>query len=115
MVTKPRVKNTRKRYPGERGKGKYGKEIKEAVYRAFNDPKVGAHKYLVDLAASHPAVFCGLLGKVIPAELHVSGSVLIDLGKAMLEADKRLKTHNDNAAPMIDITPEPKALETKDT
>ena len=89
---------------GKRGKGKFTKDIKEAVYRAFNDPRVGAHEYLVGLSESHPAVFCGLIGKVIPAEINVTGSVLIDLGHAMQAAEQRLQAPDDT--PIIDVTPD---------
>lgn len=114
MSNEPNTKSTQTHRNPPRGPGKYGKEIKEAIYRAFHNPAVGADKYLVKLANENPAVFCGLLGKIVPAELVVSGSVLVDIGQAMIDAEQRQKLHNDTTAPMIDITPEPKVLETKD-
>ena len=114
MTENPNAKSTQTRRNPPRGPGKYGKEIKEAIYRAFHNPEVGGDKYLVRLANENPAIFCALLGKIVPAELVVSGSVLVDIGQAMLDAEQRQRLHNATSAPMIDITPEAKTLETKD-
>jgi hypothetical protein len=44
-------------------------DVKSAIVAAFNE--VGGSAYLIDLAKDHPAVFCSLLGKVVPAEKHI--------------------------------------------
>lgn len=60
--------------PGERRGGrkagspnKLSTAVKDAIVRAFNE--AGGHKYLKTIAATHPAVFCQLVGKIIPLEV----------------------------------------------
>jgi len=75
-------------------------DVKEALIRAFY--KGGSEKYLLNLMFQHPSVFASLLGKLIPVE--VSAQInhnLIDLGAAMIEAQKRTEQKQ-----MIDITPD---------
>lgn len=43
---------------------KLNASVKEAILEAFND--VGGPKYLVKVANENPAVFCQLVGKVLP-------------------------------------------------
>lgn len=42
-------------------------QVKEAILAAFET--VGGEAYLVDVARENQAVFCNLLGKVIPKEM----------------------------------------------
>ena len=60
--------------PGERRGGrkagtpnKLSADVKDAIMRAFAD--AGGHKYLSGIAVSHPAVFCQLVGKILPLEV----------------------------------------------
>jgi hypothetical protein len=48
--------------------------IRDAVMMAFD--AVGGQKYLVRIANEQPAVFCTLLGKILPHELATSGGAL---------------------------------------
>jgi hypothetical protein len=48
--------------------------IRNAVMMAFD--AVGGQKYLVRIANEQPAVFCTLLGKILPHELATSGGAL---------------------------------------
>ena len=98
--------------PMGRPKGSQNKttlEIKKAMARAFH--RAGGDEYLYKLSQTDKPLFCMLLAKVIPAELQVSGSVLIDIGTAMQQAEQRLTQHT--ATPIIDISPNP--LINKDT
>ncbi len=59
---------------GNRGKGrpkgasnKLTIELKSAILGALQE--VGGQKYLVGVAEEHPAVFCALIGKLVPAEV----------------------------------------------
>ena len=66
-------------------------------------------EYLFKLSSSDKPLFCMLLAKIIPAELNVSGTVLIDIGQAMLEAESRQKqlqaTRSDEGGDIIDVKP----------
>lgn len=44
--------------------------LQEALRRAHKDGAVG---YFKELAKSQPAVFCGLIGKIIPAAVELTG------------------------------------------
>jgi hypothetical protein len=48
-------------------------DVKSPSVAAFNE--VGGSAYLVRLAEDNPAVFCSLLGKVVPAEKHIEANV----------------------------------------
>ena len=66
--------------PRGRPKGSPNKlhtEIKAAIVEAFE--KAGGVGYLVGIAKKHPAVFCALLGKVLPLQLNVAKTVTHNL------------------------------------
>jgi hypothetical protein len=46
-------------------------QIRELIVQALDE--VGGAQYLADLAKSHPAAFCGLLGRVIPLQVTGEG------------------------------------------
>ena len=46
---------------------KIGAEVRAAILDAF--VQVGGSSYLVRVANEHPAVFCTLLGKILPTEM----------------------------------------------
>lgn len=48
-------------------------DIKAAIETAFH--QVGGPDYLIGVAGTDPAVFCGLLGKILPTQLQHSGGV----------------------------------------
>jgi len=54
-------------------------QIRELIVQALDE--VGGADYLAGLARSHPAAFCGLIGKIIPADvkatLQVSGGLVL--------------------------------------
>jgi hypothetical protein len=55
---------------GGRKKGtpnKLNASVKEAIVNAFHE--VGGAKYLVGVAKENPAVFCQLVGKVLPLQV----------------------------------------------
>ena len=102
-----------KNMPRPKGsKNKATIKIKTALTNAFE--KAGGEKYLLKVAKNDPKTFCGLLAKIVPSELHLSGTVLIDIGQAMVEADSRKKQLEATRPPLIDVTPIPKALKDKD-
>ena len=58
---------------GGRKKGSLNKvtvEVKGAILQAFDN--VGGAKYLTKVAEENPAVFCTLLGKVLPMDITTS-------------------------------------------
>ncbi len=71
--------------------------VKDALNAAFNN--VGGSKYLERRAEDNPKAFMGLLGKVIPAEIHADINVIhtVDIRGALAEARSRAITYeNDN-------------------
>lgn len=48
-------------------RNKLTQDVKSAIESAFQE--VGGHSYLVGIAKENPAVFCVLLGKVLPREI----------------------------------------------
>ena len=77
--------------------------IKDKLEHAFNTVNGPANAGLIALAADHPAIFYGLVSKLIPVQasvaLHLGGG--IDLGAAMLQAQQRVERLNA----LKDITP----------
>lgn len=70
-------------------KGKPNKvtaDLKTAILNAFE--KVGGVSYLEKVAAETPAVFCQLLGKVLPTQ--ITGAIDLALGSRIEEARKRV-------------------------
>jgi len=69
-------------------------EIKDGILEAFE--QVGGVDYLVEVARRDPQTFCRLLAAIIPSE--IKASVTLDLGQAMIDANRRLATieHNDD-------------------
>jgi hypothetical protein len=49
-------------------KNKLGLQVKAAVMAAFD--QVGGVEYLANVARDNPQVFCTLLGRIIPTEIH---------------------------------------------
>ena len=85
-----------------RGKNKATLKIKNCITEAFENS--GGTKYLERVAKKDYKTFCGLLAKIVPAELNVSGSVLIDLGTAMQEAEARTLELEASRHKVIDVT-----------
>jgi hypothetical protein len=112
MTETKSVEKPAKRPNGARGPGKFNQDMKEAIYRAFHE--LGGKEYLVSVGKEDPRTFLGLVAKVIPAELQVTGQVAIDLGLAMLQAEQRLNDMRTIDA--LDVTLEqPNTLITNDT
>lgn len=67
-------------------------EIKASILQAFQ--QVGGVDYLVEIAKRDPPTFCRLLAQVLPTEIkaEINSTHRIDLGQAMLEANRRLAT-----------------------
>lgn len=55
---------------------KLNASVKAAIEQAFD--KVGGATYLERIARDEPAVFCQLLGKVLPTQLEHSGVIMSD-------------------------------------
>lgn len=79
---------------GNRGKGrkkgvpnKVTAAVKDAVLGALNE--VGGQAYLVRIARKNPAVFCVLLGRLIPTEVKssLSGTVRLQLVEEIVDGD----------------------------
>jgi hypothetical protein len=73
------VKGQKKPNQGKRGPDKVTKEIKEMIRQALDE--AGGIEYLSGVATSHPAAFCALISKIIPADvkatLKVSGGLVL--------------------------------------
>jgi hypothetical protein len=67
-------------------------EIKGCILKAFQ--QAGGVEYLVQLSKVDPPTFCRLLAAVIPSEIKadIRTTHSLDLGRAMIEANQRLKT-----------------------
>lgn len=68
----PKTANPTTFKPGNAGRpkgsaNKVTRDLKEAILRAFET--VGGESYLATVAADNPAVFCTLLGKVLPTQI----------------------------------------------
>lgn len=65
-------------------------EIKDGILEAFE--QAGGVDYLVELAKVDPPTFCRLLIAIIPSEIKASVTTThtLDLGQAMLDANRRL-------------------------
>ena len=96
MEEKPVKKRTRPAGAGRKpGKPKTGgrkagtpnkvtRELKEAILNAFAE--VGGEKYLVTVAKKQPAIFCQLLGKVLPTQITgANGKELFPPGSFVVE------------------------------
>ncbi len=58
--------------PAGRPRGAVNKvnaQVKQALYEAFEE--AGGQEYLVRIAQEQPAVFCRMLGRLIPGELKI--------------------------------------------
>ena len=64
---------------GKRGPNKATAELKDMIRSALDE--AGGVEYLQSVAQSHPAAFCALIGKIIPADvkatLQVSGGLVL--------------------------------------
>ena len=67
-------------------------EIKDGILEAFE--QAGGVDYLVEIAKVDPQTFCRLLAAIIPSEIKASVTTThkLDLGQAMLDADRQLAT-----------------------
>ena len=52
---------------------KISASVKEAILKAFDE--AGGQSYLAQVARENPAVFCQLLGKVLPMQVDLSGEI----------------------------------------
>ena len=79
------------------------RDIDHALREALNnEAHGGAVGYMQKLAAEKPALFCGLLQKVMPSDIAATVQhTIIDLGAAMAEAEARLA----RMQPVLEITP----------
>jgi hypothetical protein len=79
------------RKQGSRNKLTQG--IKEAIEGAFTE--LGGKDWLVKVAKSDPAVFCALLGKLLPKQLEHSGDLNhnIDFREQLEAARRRVREH----------------------
>lgn len=106
----PSVSNPMGRPKGSKNKNTL--KIKDAMMRAFH--RAGGEDYLYELSKTDKPLFVGLLTKIIPSEVQVSGNILIDIGNAMIEAEARQKQLDATRSEIIDVTDSVKVLETKD-
>lgn len=62
-------------------------DIREMIRGALED--AGGRKYLADQAADNPQAFIGLVGRIVPKEVHaiVDVTVTLDYGKRAPEGD----------------------------
>tara|TARA_R110000744_G_scaffold5959_6_gene21052 strand:+ start:79 stop:390 length:312 start_codon:yes stop_codon:yes gene_type:complete len=79
------------------------KEIREKISWAFDKVAGASGEGLVKLATDEPAIFYGLVAKIIPIQAQVQVThTLVSLGDAMLAAQTRLEGMQ---GAMIDVTP----------
>ena len=87
---------------------KFKGDVKAALLKSFHAG--GSDRWLLKLMFSDPKAYASLLGKLVPIEVAATvNHTLIDLGAAMIEAQKRTEQKQ-----MIDITPEPMGIATVD-
>jgi hypothetical protein len=86
---------------------KVGADIKEMVTTALN--MVGGARYLARQAEKNPAAFMGLVGKVLPLQLHASGGGAVLLEQLAMAAQAlRERAQIPPPTPedrMIDVSP----------
>lgn len=80
---------TRGRGRPKGSKNKLTADVKEAILLAFK--KIGGKRYLVHVAQYHPAVFCALLGKILPAEVKAEIADLRESGDGVQEVIVRTR------------------------
>lgn len=85
-------------------------DIKDEIRRAFTRLQDGEHNgrgisWLDHVAWNNPAVFAGLVAKIIPQEVQLDVTHNINLSDAMAEASQRLIALNNETAHLIDVTP----------
>jgi hypothetical protein len=56
-------------------KNKLTSAVKEAIEEAFEE--AGGAKYLLMLSRNEPAVFCALLGKLLPKDINVNATLTL--------------------------------------
>ena len=79
-------------------KGKISGDVRDALLKAFH--RGGADRWLSRLMVEDVKSFCSLLSRCVPVEVAATiNHNLVDLGAAMIEAQRRVDQ------PMIDVTP----------
>ena len=102
-------------------KNKATANVREKIERAFirvNNPAISGREtsWLEYQAWNNPAVFAGLVAKVIPNEVKLDIAHTINLGDAMAIAAERIKQlEHDNNVNLLDITPETSEIVSDDT
>jgi len=87
---------------------KVGADIKEIVTTALN--MIGGARYLAKHAEKNPAAFMGLVGKVLPLQLHASGGGALLLEQLLMAAQalrERAQTAALPAPTVIEASPNP--------
>lgn len=68
-------------------------DMKETIVKAFDE--LGGVEYLVRVGQENPAVFCTLLGRILPREVHAEVTVSDKLHQRMIEAETRVVEYED--------------------
>lgn len=77
MAKPGRKKGTPKTGGRARGvQNKITRELKDMILGALD--RAGGEKYLWTQASENPAAFMGLLGKLLPKDLHLSGGLTLE-------------------------------------
>lgn len=83
----------------------FTRDIRDRIEHVFNEINGTNNAALKRLAEEHPAVFYGLVGKLIPQQAAIQVThTLVDLGAAMQDAQNRLRDMQQ-AHSVIDATP----------
>jgi len=71
--------------------------VREAIHEAFE--RAGGVDYLVRIAEEHPEVFCRLIARLVPSQIHadVESVSLLDLVIRSREMENALDESNDAA------------------
>ena len=75
-----------------RGPGKLKAAVKDRIEQAFISVNGRNNEGLIRLAQEHPAIFYGLVSKLVPVQATLALSVVtLDLGLAMQQSQARLE------------------------
>ena len=70
-------------------KNKTTKAIHEVIRAALE--AMGDEKYLMERASKNPAAFLALLGRIVPQQLTIDGTINHDLATRLTEAERKAK------------------------
>lgn len=80
--------------------------VKDRIEQAFNHVNGKNNEGLIALAKEHPAIFYGMVAKLIPAAVAIDVKhTIVNLNDALVEANARAEQLENERRTLIDITP----------